>query len=49
MNKFSRDVVQGMKEAAEFAEGGNVGGRVHVVSAFGSPVAALAEPAASSD
>ena len=31
MNKFSRDLVQGMKEAAEFAEGKKAGARVHVV------------------
>jgi len=31
MNKFSRDLVQGMKEAAEFAEGKKIGARVHVV------------------
>lgn len=31
MNKFSRDLVQGMKEAAAFAEGKKAGTRVHVV------------------
>ena len=31
MNKFSRDLVQGMKEAADFAEGKKIGARVHVV------------------
>lgn len=31
MNKFSRDLVQGMKEAAAFAEGKKGGARVHVV------------------
>ncbi len=31
MNRFSRDLVQGMKEAAEFAEGKKAGARVHVV------------------
>jgi len=31
MNKFSRDLVRGMKEAAEFAEGRKAGARVHVV------------------
>jgi len=31
VNKFSRDLVQGMKEAAEFAEGKKAGARVHVV------------------
>jgi len=31
MNKFSRDVVQGMKEAAAYAEGGKAGARVHTV------------------
>jgi putative transcriptional regulator len=31
MNKFSRDLVQGMNEAAEFAEGKKLGARVHVV------------------
>jgi hypothetical protein len=31
MNKFSRELVQGMKEAAEFAEGKNAVARVHVV------------------
>jgi len=31
MNKFSRDLVQGMKEAADFAEDKKAGARVHVV------------------
>ena len=31
MNKFSRDLMQGMKEAAAFAEGKRDGARVHVV------------------
>ena len=31
MNKFSRDLMQGMKEAAAFAEGKKAGARVHVV------------------
>jgi putative transcriptional regulator len=31
VNKFSRDLVQGMKEAAEFAEGEKAGARVHIV------------------
>jgi putative transcriptional regulator len=31
VNKFSRDLVQGMKEAVEFAEGKKAGARVHVV------------------
>ena len=31
MNRFSRDLVQGMKEAAAFAEGKKAGARVHVV------------------
>ncbi len=31
MNRFSRDLVQGMKEAAAFAEGRKAGARVHVV------------------
>lgn len=31
MNRFSRDLVQGMKEAAEIAEGKKAGARVHVV------------------
>ena len=31
MNKFSRDLVQGMQEAAAFAEGKKTGARVHVV------------------
>ena len=31
MNKFSRDLMQGMKEAADFAEGKKAGARVHVV------------------
>jgi hypothetical protein len=31
MNKFSRDLMQGMKEAAEFAEGKKAAARVHVV------------------
>jgi putative transcriptional regulator len=31
MNKFSRDLVQGMKEAAAFAEGKKAGARVHTV------------------
>jgi putative transcriptional regulator len=31
MNKFSRDLVQGMQEAATFVEGKKVGARVHVV------------------
>jgi putative transcriptional regulator len=32
MNKFSRDLVQGMKEAASFAEGLKAGARVHTVA-----------------
>lgn len=31
MNKFSKDLVQGLKEAAEFVEGHNAGVRVHAV------------------
>jgi putative transcriptional regulator len=31
MNKFSRDLVRGMEEAAAFAEGNKAGARVHVV------------------
>jgi hypothetical protein len=31
VNKLSRDLVQAMKEAAEFAEGKTIGVRVHVV------------------
>ena len=31
MNKFSRELVQGMQEAAAFVEGKKVGARVHVV------------------
>ena len=31
MSKFSRDLVQGMKEAAEFAEGKKAAAGVHVV------------------
>ena len=31
MNKFSRDLVQGMQEAAAFVEGKKVGAREHVV------------------
>ena len=31
MNRFSRDLVQGMKEATAFAEGKKAGARVHVV------------------
>ena len=31
MNKFSDDLVRGMKEAAAFAEGKRTGARVHVV------------------
>lgn len=31
MNKFSRDLILGMKEAAEFAEGKKIGAGVHVV------------------
>jgi putative transcriptional regulator len=31
VNKFSRDLVQGMKEAAAIAEGRNAGARVHTV------------------
>ncbi len=31
MNRFSRDLMQGMKEAAAFAEGRKVGARTHVV------------------
>lgn len=31
MNRFSRDLMQGMKEAAEFAEGKTAGARVHLV------------------
>jgi len=31
MNKFSRDLMQGMEEAAAFAEGKKTGARVHVV------------------
>lgn len=30
MNKFSRDLVQGMQEAAAFVEGKKVGAREHV-------------------
>jgi hypothetical protein len=31
MNKFNHDLVQGMKEAADFVEGKKAGTRVHVV------------------
>ena len=31
MNKFSRDLIRGMKEAADFVEGEKAGARVHVV------------------
>jgi putative transcriptional regulator len=31
MNKFSRDLVQGMKEAVDFAEGKKIGAHVYVV------------------
>jgi putative transcriptional regulator len=31
MNKFSRDLLQGMKEATAFAEGDKASARVHVV------------------
>ena len=31
MNKFSRDLVRGMKEAVDFSEGNKVGARVHVI------------------
>jgi putative transcriptional regulator len=31
MNKFSKDLMQGLKEAAEFVEGHKGGARVHVV------------------
>jgi putative transcriptional regulator len=31
MNKFSKDLVQGMKEACEFVEGKRAGARVHVI------------------
>jgi putative transcriptional regulator len=31
MNKFSRDLLEGMKEAAAFVEGKRTGARVHVV------------------
>jgi len=31
MNKFSKDLVQGLKEAAEFVEGHKAGARVHAV------------------
>jgi putative transcriptional regulator len=31
MNKFSRDLLEGMKEAAAFVEGKKAGARVHVV------------------
>ena len=31
MNKFSRDLMQGMEEAAAIAEGKKIGARVHVV------------------
>ena len=31
MNKFNHDLVQGMKEAADFVEGKKAGARVHVV------------------
>jgi putative transcriptional regulator len=31
MNRFSRDLVQGMNEAAAFAEGKKAGARVHTV------------------
>ena len=31
MNKFSRDLMRGMEEAAEFTEGKQGGARVHVV------------------
>ena len=33
MGRFSDDLIQGMKEAADFAEGGKTGARVHVVEA----------------
>jgi putative transcriptional regulator len=33
LNTFSGDLVQGLKEAAEFAEGNRTGARVHVVEA----------------
>jgi putative transcriptional regulator len=33
MNKFSKDLLQGMKEACEFAEGKSSAARVHVVAA----------------
>lgn len=32
MNKFSRDLVQGMQEAAAFAEGKQAGARAHVIA-----------------
>ncbi len=32
MNKFSRDLVQGLKEAAEFVEGRTAGARTHSVA-----------------
>ena len=31
MNKFSKDLVQGMKEACEFAQGKRAAARVHVI------------------
>ena len=31
MNKFSRDLMQGMEQAVAFAEGNKAGARVHVV------------------
>lgn len=31
MNRFSRDLVQGMREAADFVEGNTTGARVHAV------------------
>jgi putative transcriptional regulator len=33
MNKFSRELMRGMKEATEFAEGKKIGARVHVIEA----------------
>jgi putative transcriptional regulator len=33
MNKFSKDLLQGMKEACEFAEGKSSAARIHVVEA----------------
>ncbi len=32
MDKFSRDLIQGMKEAADFAEGKTAGARVHTIA-----------------